>query len=336
MVLDGIEYLYLNNGLNPVHRLLETLHEKIFMGKHILILRVEEGLEESFLETLSLEMDHIITSVDEWKVEGGVGDVEPSPEEKIKGTLDRPDLERMCRVLGLPTEGDEDELIKRILEYGEVIEGHPDTPGEEGAVNDQLVTIIEDAKETREENEHLRNRLEVLESQIREPPRKKIKGKRGKTFIIWEKEGDQDDLKKALGDLIKEVTGLKKTLEERSAKEARSGVTGIDPAVMGLLKKVEEERFDSLNRLKELEVQLRSGLKRLKEETKKEADPSKLAPADPTRDKKVGSDPEKRIKDQKKLLPKARTKKIKKPKARVVKKGVVGVIVHPRLGVVDG
>lgn len=335
MVLDGIEYLYLNNGLNPVQRLLETLHEKIFMGKHILILRVEEGLEESFLETLSLEMDHVITSVDEWKGDDTVVDVEPSPEENIAGTLDRPDLERMCNVLGLPTEGDEDELIKRILEYGEVIEGHPDTPEEKGAVNDQLVTIIDEAKETREENEHLRDRLEALESQIGEAPPEKIKGKRVKTVIVWEKDGNQDELRRALGDLIKEVTGLKNTLEERAAKEVRAGVSGIDPAVMGLLKKVEEDRWDSLNRLKELEVQLRSGLKRLKDDRKKKPEPPKTIPADTTRNKKKVAGPKKQVEERKKLLPEARTKTIKKPKARVVKKGVVGVIVHPRIGVVE-
>ncbi len=335
MILDGIEYLYLNNGLNPVQRLLETLHEKIFMGKHILILRVEEGLEESFLETLSLEMDHIITSVDDWKVEGSIGDAEPSREGKIRGTLDRPDLERMCKVLGLPTEGDEDELIRRILEYGEVIEGHPGTPKDECAVNDRLVTIIEEAKETREENEHLRNRLEALESRIRVPPGEERKGQKRRTVIIWEKEKDQEGLRKALGDLIKEVTKLKKTLGEKTVKDARSDGSGMDPAVMSLLKKVEEERWDSLNRLKELEVQLRSGLKGLKEERDKGAEPSTTLTPDTTKSKKKGSKPRESIKDQKKLLPEARTKKIKKPKARVVKKGVIGIIVHPRIGVVE-
>lgn len=233
IVIDGIEFLFHNNDASDVQRLLEILHEKVFLGKHMLIIRADQTIEEEHLDTLKMEMDHVIGD------QALAEEPEQGPLNEANGSLSGSDLKWMCDVMGIPTEGSETDMLDRIVKH-ELDEGR-----EVDMIGDQSYIIKEMIKESarmRDENEELRKKMEDLAKALEE--KKKEKGK--KLIIEWE--GPEEEEK--VGALLDEISNLKEKMDDMVEKQPEERDSDIFEEVA---RKIEDERKVNLEKLKDLE-----------------------------------------------------------------------------------
>ncbi|MFW3147132.1 MAG: DUF835 domain-containing protein, partial [Thermoplasmatota archaeon] len=62
LIIDGLEYLYNNNDQESVQKLMEILHEKVILGKHLMVIRLDPVLETNKMEGLK-DVDLVIEAV---------------------------------------------------------------------------------------------------------------------------------------------------------------------------------------------------------------------------------------------------------------------------------
>lgn len=371
ILFDGVEYLYMNNGPNPVQKLFENLHEKVFLGKHLLVVRIEGGLDDDFLERLKLEMDVVLTpagkkeegakteppAVSSRDTDDSVGSKKKDSDRSKKGGIDlteglsHEDLVRMCSIMDLPADGSDSDLMKRILDYQNIIGDHVKDEKKKRApkiTKDDLKTAVDDASRFNKERDKLEERIKELEVKLRivdEGPvkkggtgkTKKKKKRKPKNLVLeWDddKEGSNEQIEKALKSIMGEITGMKKELADRKKQMERSRDEEIDPSVSDLLNSINKESSESLARLDKLEGQLKEDLNGIKEEINdlrvkgKEAQPPQAVVEEEV---KISGKPRSSSVE---LLPPPPGKP-KVPKMKVVKKGVESVVINPKINTKD-
>ncbi|MGA1822254.1 MAG: DUF835 domain-containing protein [Thermoplasmatota archaeon] len=368
ILFDGVEYLYMNNGPNPVQKLFENLHEKVFLGKHLLVVRIEGGLDEDFLNRLKLEMDVVLTSSagKSDKERTAADDIEPAEStdsdlkaddrdkrasgdfEAVEG-LSHDDLVRMCGILDLPSDGEDPDLMKRILDYQSVmgIQGKR-TDGTRGISKDELESAVDNASRYKKERAKLEDRIKELEVKLRivdevpdkketkTRPHKKRKKKKKNIILEWDEdqEGSTEQIERALKSIMTEITGMKKELTERKVQMDRSRNIEMDPSVSDLLNGISKESAESLDRLDRLEVQLKVDMSEIREEIDglRVKGAEKTVPEAVVMDEtsSAGSAGPSNVES----LPPS-SKKIRVPKMKVVKKGAESVVVNPRISTKD-
>lgn len=315
VILDGLDFMVANNGRDPVKRLLEVIHEKVIVSGGTLVFRVDSGMEEELAELMAKEADRIIP--DRPKQESGKeeseGKIKPeAPAIPGEGSLDRSDLQWMCRVMGIPEEGTDSDLLARILEQSE--EGER-IKKEQVGKEDRLKSLMESAKQAREENENLLKKIDSLESKL-EGKTKKRKKRKGRGMVLeWEGRKDHPDVEK----LVKEVQKVREEVEG-----SKSVKYSTDPALIELLRRMEEERKENIKRLTLMEEVLREELEEIRKGLKESKEPSREIQMEQSSTEKLSA-------PRKKELPPSR-KPIKKHKKKVLKKGKTAVAIIPKVG----
>ncbi|RLF65882.1 MAG: hypothetical protein DRN57_08210 [Thermoplasmata archaeon] len=349
IILDGLDYLLANNGMAPVKKLMEVLHEKVIVKHGILVFRCDSGLEPSVREVLRSEANIVIdttdsmvdASVKEKKMEeipagsfGQGGDIDVFSD--LEGALKREDLEWMCDVLNLPVDGSDRELLERIVEHESSIspEREPGTFPAGKSARD----LLESALEAREENEKLKRTIMDLESKLREleSGEKRGKGrkrkKKGRGMILeWEDEGKRQDSDKRIEDIAAEVRMLK----ERALREEQDLMGGAH-SLREIMEKMEEDRRSSIDKIDAVSMKIKDELERferhLTDRSPRETDEHK----GPGSEKDRGKQEKLRGKETPRLPP-SRDGKVEpttplSKRKRVLKKGEEAVAVAPRIG----
>ncbi len=320
ILLEGADFLLRNNGEGPLRRLLQSLHEKVVLGDHTLLIVLEPGAEGALLELVGSEVDVIL----------GKGEVPTGPAERTgqspQGALTKSELVWMCSVLGLPTDGTEEEMLQRMdaLRKGEGPKG-------DGAIGDPSPSSVKDAVDrTRQalgERMAVKNAISELESRVTvgdgasEPLLRTGQKKRAgkvrprRLVLVWDdvnkvaKEGSKEEMEA----IIDELDGIK----ERANVPLLNGIVTPpqDPIVMELIERMERDRREDIRRLSELEKALKEGLEDLKAVSRSEPTQPSGTPEEPSKG------------EQSRLpYPEKASKK-----TRVVKEGQEGVIVRPTI-----
>lgn len=288
IVIEGIEYLFHNNGLENVQRLLEILHEKVYLGKHILIIRADSTMENRYIETLSMEMDHVI------------GEEHPKDDDVIgtkevvsdpNGSLSNGDLEWMCDIMGISTQGTESELLDRIVQHE--LEMAPDTDRFFSGSNHTgfIKEMIRESAGVRDENEKLRKRIDELSSLLKKGKKEKEK----RLVIEWEGSEGEDRFK----ELLDEITSLRERMDDLSLDAAEGQTQDI---MEKIIEKIEVERKNNLDKLKELEEVFYDEIGSIKERVEVDVEKKIAAPGPETKEK-TGVKRKKRVVKEKPPLP---------------------------------
>ena len=328
VIFDGMEYLYMNNESGTVQKLIESLHEKVFLGKHILMVRVEESLKQEVLDKLLLEMDTVIDLEDRYGPEGPVKkergeslSVEDIPE----SSLAKDDLIRMCSILDISTKGDYDDLMKRIIDYEGVVKGEV---GETDVSHDWswFEEVMKQASLFKEENKRLEEKISKLEKELSGKKRKKkIHGKKTEER---EEEGkdlssdsvDEEEVgKEGIQSYLDEIKQLKYDLEKKIRNTSKGRSNSIDGSVADAIWELKKQREEEMDRLTDLEEKLNRELYRLKGEIEELESEGFSTKKGKKLDRPLKGESRKGI------------KKNKKPKKKVLKEGQSKVVIPPKI-----
>ncbi|MEA3558987.1 MAG: DUF835 domain-containing protein, partial [Candidatus Thermoplasmatota archaeon] len=306
IVLEGVEYLFHNNGMENVQRLLEILHEKAFLGKHLLLIRADNNIENNCLEAVSTEMDHTIQGPIVRSASGKTKEDTQADEPLSNGSLSSNDLEWMCDVMGIPSEGNESDLLDRIVKHE--LESNIEDPGENKKKDPTkfVKEMIRESTNMREENDKLRKKLDELEYMF--SSRKKEKEKR--VIIEWDGSESEERIK----DLFTEISSLKERIgsivRERDEKEGGDAFEKV-------LRKMEDDRITNLEKLTRIEEVIYGEIEGLREKMVEKG--MAITSTSPAIKKTNGS-------------ARVGLKGKKKMKNRVVKEGVAIPVIPPSVG----
>ncbi len=320
VLLEGADFLLRNNGDGPLRRLLQVLHEKVVLGEHTLLIVLEPGAGEDLIDLAGSEADVVL------------GRSEPStgpPEKKgpaPQGALTRSELVWMCTVLGLSTEGTEEELLQRMDALRKSGTRQGEDEGTANAVS-SLEEAVDGTRQVLGERMAVKNAITELESRmtigdgasgsLQRKRRKKRagKGRPRRLVLVWDdvnkvaKEGSKEEMEA----IMVELDGIK---ERASVPLLRGTVMPQqDPLVMELIERMERDRKEDMRRLGEIEKALKEGLEGLKAASRSEGPRSKGPPAAKTEDEQG---------------PTSQPGKVRM-KSRVVKEGQEAVIVRPSI-----
>lgn len=359
VILDGLDYITANNGMEPVKKLIEVLHEKAILSSGMFVYRGDLGMEERMLDLLSTEADSIIgerqagetekkipdndTSADigidgpigrqhedvitetlsdtyedevSLKISNGGEDTDTGGEyssstRKLHGILDRDDLEWMCSVLDLSSEGTDDEILDRILAHENELGLNSD--GDRTNNARQLMDLLESTKDPRKENEELRKKIAKLEKELSKRPKKK-RNKKDILLLEW-----SDETGKEINRIADDLKEVREELEDH--KRESNNIGGSIPI---LIERIDEDRDRNLERLTALEEVVKERVDSLRNEISSgsRTDTEKSHP-----EKKTLNIEPVPIDRSKKL-----STKVVRPKKKVLKKGAEAVAIMPLIG----
>ncbi|MCU0799086.1 MAG: DUF835 domain-containing protein [Candidatus Thermoplasmatota archaeon] len=320
VLIEGVDFLLKNNGDGPLRHLLQALHEKVVLGEHTLIVVLEPGVENGLIELVSPEMDVVLGRTD-----APTGPPETKGQAQ-KGALTRSELVWMCTVLGLPTDGTEDELLHRMdalrMEGVKKVEGTVDGPSAPS-----VKEAVDGTRQVLGERMAVKNAISDLESKVsldegdhgrsHDTGRKRRSGKArpGRLVLVWDdvnkvaREGSKEDMET----IMDELDGIK----ERASVPLLKGTVSApqDPLVTELIERMERDRKDDMRRIEGLERALKEGLEGLKAGTKSGPTGPKGTPVKATEKEQGPPSPQEKV----------------RMKARVLKEGLEVVIVRPSI-----
>ncbi|MGA1872429.1 MAG: helicase HerA domain-containing protein [Thermoplasmatota archaeon] len=266
VVIDGISSVYETDTMETLKKHLHDLQESIHNNGDLLVIRSDRPIDRSLMEGF-FSWDET-TSQDE-----GPADTISPPEDigsrsSPNGSLSHDELRWMCKVMGLPADGDESELLNRLM--GSEPELMDKKIGEDIRI-DLLKQVMKESSFAREENERLRSRLDELESEagLDRPGRRKVEtGKKAdhrkdskRLVLVWE---DDEEQKEKFEDLIQEVEDLRNEIEDEMAG---ANTPGSDETLFSkLMEKLDEEKEEYRERLNRLENVLHLEMDSLRDE----------------------------------------------------------------------
>ncbi|MBN1538564.1 MAG: DUF87 domain-containing protein [Candidatus Thermoplasmatota archaeon] len=325
VVLDGIGTVFNDIPVEEARDMLKCLRERVFEGKHLLVVRTGDEAEENMIKGIFTVP--AVPSKGDGR-QGPTGECFAAPEEEavtsLNGSLGYEELRWMCNVMGLSTDGSETDLLNRLLESGgDVLKGGS---GDKTGV-DLLKQVMQESGRAREENRRLMEKIKDLESEIgmkariggerdRDPSQKACRSDR-KLVLVWE---DEEQQQEKVEELIQEVEDLKSEIDN-GAMEAPSHEFE-DSLLSKLMERLDEEKLENKDRLKRLEDMLHDEMVSLRgelEEHRKQITASRrVAKLRVVKDRHAVKG---REEEEKRVL-----------KKRVLKKGVEIAAIKPRLG----
>jgi hypothetical protein len=300
VLFDGLETLSTENDKRSVLRFFQAMRERVFLGGHILLIRVDSDLWSDTLETLSREMDLVLNENEVDAASPQATSSDAGPERKVndikhislnsplythdvQGSLGREDLKGMCRLIGISDEGTDQEILSRLVSLQG--EGSPDGSG---LAPDTIFRIGEMARMMRE-NSDLRDRIQTLESELgnrkdrssssegtleggmvdgEDVPGTNMKGRTTlrKTKVVWEPETAYNEIK-SLRESMQRITSDISEMKERFIDVRSDPIAGDEGRAGDLLERImrdlDGKRADELERIEGLEETLKRGLSRI-------------------------------------------------------------------------
>ncbi|MBN1389914.1 MAG: DUF87 domain-containing protein [Candidatus Thermoplasmatota archaeon] len=266
VVIDHVENMFKEHPKEKIRGMLKALHDRVFEGKHLLVIRWDGEDREGMLQGIFSVKDG---------VEKGPGPSMRDRKEGLmptkivqNGSLRDEELRWMCNVMGLPTDGNDTELLNRLLESGKGILN--ESSGDNVNI-DLLKQVMHESTRAREENNRLLQRIKELESEIgvdtpAEPLREMQVAEKGikkdrKLVVVWE---DEEQQQGKVEQFIQEVEDLKSEIENGPIEGSPAEFS--DTLFSKLMNKLDEEKLENRERLKRLEEILQNEMDSFRDE----------------------------------------------------------------------